>query len=148
MENIRIIEMPRCKIVSSQCGVFGDGRLEKFDEWFSSFPKEMFPKDFLWYDKEQNGCVWFYIYDESMDVPKDFNITDFEGGLYAVITGIDGNDTTEVISTVKKFIRENDKIEEDITREYLCNVITPPTATEILGYNQMDYYAPIKEKTK
>lgn len=50
MENVRIYEIPACKMVSSQYGMFGDGKLEKFDEWFSSLPRTMFPKDFLFFD--------------------------------------------------------------------------------------------------
>lgn len=148
MEKVRIYEMPKCKMVASQCSMFGEGKLEKFDEWFSQFPRELFPKDFLWYDKKQNGFIWYYIYDDSMDVPNDFDIVDFDGGLYAVITGIDEKDSTEEMNIVKKFINEHDSIEEDITRVYLGNVITSPKSSKILGYEQMDYYVPIKEKTK
>lgn len=146
MENVRIYELPACKMVSSQCGMFGDGKLEKFDEWFSSLPRTMFPKDFLWYDSEAGGFVWYYIYSEDLIIPDDFTIIDFPGGLYAVATDIDGEDSADALSSIKNFIKEKGCFEEDTSRVYLGNIPTPPSAGKAMGYNQMDYYVPIKIK--
>ncbi len=144
MENVRIYEIPACKMVSSQCGMFGDGKLEKFDNWFSSLPRTMFPKDFLWFDSKREGFVWYYIYNEELSIPEDFELVDFPGGLYAVASGIDGQDSSDVINTIKNFIMEKGCFEEDSSREYLGNIPTPPSAAKAMGYNQMDYYVPIK----
>ena len=144
MENVRIYEIPACKMISSQPGTFGDGKLERFDEWFSSLPRPMFPKDFLWFDKEQEKFLWYYIYSEGMKIPDDFKIVDFSGGLYAVASDIDGKDNTEVLNQIKDFIKQKDCFEEDTTRAYLGNVPTPPSASKAMGYNQIDYYVPIK----
>ena len=46
MQNVRIYEIPDCKMVSSGVGMFGDGTLEKFDEWLSMQPRGIYPKDF------------------------------------------------------------------------------------------------------
>lgn len=146
MENVRIYEIPTCKMVASQCGMFGDGKLEKFDEWFSSLPRTIFPRDFLWYDNEHQGFVWYYMYSEGMEIPDDFDIIDFSGGLYAVATGVDGEDSEDVITAIKNFIKEKSCFEEDTSRAYLGNIPTPPSAEEAMGYNQMDYYVPIKIK--
>lgn len=146
MENVRIYEIPTCKMVSSQCGMFGDGRLEKFNEWFSSLPRTMFPRDFMFFDNEKNGFVWYYMYHEGMSVPDDFSIIDFTGGLYAVASEIDGQDSSEVITAIKNFIKEKDCFEEDTSRKYLGNIPTPPSAAKAMGYEQMDYYVPIKIK--
>lgn len=144
MENVRIYEIPTCKMVSSQCGMFGDGKLEKFDEWFSSLPRTMFPRDFLWYDSKQGGFIWYYMYSDGMNIPDDFSIIDFQGGLYAVASDIDGQDSSEVINIIKNFIKEKGCFEEDTSRTYLGNIPTPPSAFKAMGYNQMDYYVPIK----
>ncbi|MHA6533937.1 AraC family transcriptional regulator [Paenibacillus sp. BAC0078] len=144
MENVRVYEIPACKMVSSECGMFGDGKLEKFDEWFSKQPKTMFPEDFLWMDKQRGGFVWYYIYHEGMDVPADFEIVDFPGGLYAVATEVDGKDSTEVINSIKAFISSRACFEEDPTREYLGNIPTPQSAIQAMGYGQMDYFVPIR----
>lgn len=146
MEKVRIYEMPACKMVSSQCGMFGDGRLERFDEWFSSLPRPMFPKDFMFYDQQQEGFIWYYIYSEGINVPQDFSIIDFPGGLYAVATDVDGQDSSETITTIKNFIEEKGCFEEDASRTYLGNIPTPPSACKAMGYEQMDYYVPIKIK--
>lgn len=146
MESVRIYEIPVCQMVSSPCGQFGDGALERFDQWFSAFPRTMFPRDFLTYDNEQNGFVWYYMYSEGMPIPEDFQVIDFPGGLYAVASGIDGQDSTEVIRTIKDFIHEKGCFEEDGSRAYLGNIPTPPAAGKAMGYNQMDYYVPITIK--
>lgn len=146
MEKVTILEIPSCKMVSSNCGMFGDGTLERFDEWFSQFERPLFPKDFLWYDSNQEGFVWYYIYDPTMNVPKEFEVIDFQGGLYAIATGIDNQDTTEVFETINEFINSKKNIEIDQNRAYLGNIITSPMGEEVLGYNQMVYYVPIKKK--
>lgn len=46
---------------------------------------------------------------------------------------------------VNKFLDENN-FQRDSSRSDLENTITAPTANEILGYNQMDYYTPIKKR--
>lgn len=147
MENVRVYEIPACKMVSSQCGILGDGKLERFNEWFSSLPRPMFPKDFMFYDNEKDGFIWYYVYEEGMNVPEEFDIVDFPGGLYAVATEIDGKDATHVISVIKSFIKEKGCFEEDTTRKCLGNIFTTPLARKALGYEQMDYYVPIKIKS-
>lgn len=46
----------------------------------------------------------------------------------------------------KGFLAENG-FERDLSRPELGNVITSPAAKEIMGYDQMDYYAPIKKRS-
>jgi AraC family transcriptional regulator len=41
---------------------------------------------------------------------------------------------------------EQHGFEIDKSRAELGNIITPPMAKNILGYDQMDYYTPIKPK--
>ncbi|GHV15765.1 hypothetical protein FACS189493_0130 [Spirochaetia bacterium] len=48
---------------------------------------------------------------------------------------------------MKKFI-EVHGFEVDESRPELGNIITPPLANKTLGYNQMDYYTPIKVRDK
>jgi len=145
MEGARIYRMPPCRMVSSGSAMFGDGVLEAFDEWFSSFPREMYPKDFLWFDGQ--GFVWYYIYEDGMDVPERFEIVDFSGGLYAVVTGRDGDDESyaAAIAELEAFLAASG-FERDSDRAQLGSIITPPEAVAALGYEQMDHYVPIKLK--
>lgn len=144
MEVVRIYEIPMCKMVASQCGMFGDGKLERFDEWFSKYPRGLSPRDFLWFDVERGGFVWYYMYQEAMVIPEEFSVVDFPGGLYAVATDVDGEDNSKALGAIKSFITEKGCFEEDPTRTYLGNIINPPSVGEAMGYNQMDYYVPIR----
>lgn len=144
MQSVRIYEMPDCRMVSSGTGMFGEEKLEKFSEWFSSRKRSMFPRDFLFWDGE--GFCWLYLYEEGMEVPAEFEILDFQGGLYAVSTDIDQRTDMELMrKEVDAFLDENG-FERDDSRAELGNIITSPAAQSILGYAQMDYYVPVRAK--
>ena len=144
MQSIRIYEMPACKMVSSGTGMFGEEKFNKFEEWLSLQKRGMFPKDFLYW--KDGGFNWLYMFEEGMTVPSEFEIVDFSGGLYAVATDIDQKtDTEQMKAEVDKFLSENG-FERDTSRYDLGNIITSPLAQEIMGYEQMDYYTPIKKK--
>lgn len=144
MESVRILEIPPCKMVSSGRGMFGDGILEHFNEWFSALPRPIAPRDFLWADEESGKLVWYYIYEDSLDIPDEFELVDFPGGLYAVVTGIDGRESGEEMAAIRRFLLEHPCFEEDFSRVYLGNIPTPPLAAITMGYSQMDYYIPIR----
>lgn len=144
MQGIRIIEFPRCKMVSSGTGMFGEEKFEKFWKWFSSLPRSIYPKDYLYHNGE--GFCWLYLYDETLNPPTEFEIVDFDGGLYSVVTDIDQHtDMEKMKDDVDKFLSDNG-FERDADRFEMGNVITSPLAEEILGFNQMDYFTPIKKK--
>ncbi len=144
MQSVRVYEMPACKMVSSGTGMFGEEKFNLFDEWLSSQKRGLFPKDFLFWARE--GFVWLYMYEDGMNVPNEFEIIDFQGGLYAVATDIDQKtDRGLMDAEIDKFLSENG-FERDTSRSELGNIITPPLAKEIMGYEQMDHYIPIKAK--
>ena len=106
----------------------------------------MFPKDFLYW--QADGFNWLYMFEDGMIVPSEFEIVDFQGGLYAVTTDIDQKTDKELMKAeVDNFLRENG-FERDASHRDLGNIITSPLAREIMGYEQMDYYIPIKVKRK
>lgn len=106
MQSVRIYEMPACKMVSSGTGMFGEGKFNIFDEWLSSQKRGLFPKDFLFWAGE--GFVWLYMYEDGMNVPSEFEIIDFQGGLYAVATDIDQKTDKEFMNAeIDKFLSEN-----------------------------------------
>lgn len=144
MQGVRIYEMPAGKMVSSGIGMFGEGQFNTFDEWLSSQSRSLFPKDFLYWAGE--GFVWLYMYEDGMNVPDEFEIIDFQGGLYAVATDIDQQTDRKLMdSEIDQFLSEN-RFERDTSRPELGNIITSPLAKKIMGYEQMDYYIPIKAK--
>ena len=145
MQSIRVCEMPACKMVSSGIGMFGEEKFDRFEEWFSKQKRGLFPKDFLF--SEGNGFHWLYMLEDNMDVPAEFEIIDFPGGLYAIATDIDQKTDMELMKAeVDEFLSANG-FERDDSRPQLGNIITSPLASEIMGYEQMDYYTPIKRKT-
>jgi AraC family transcriptional regulator len=150
MQPIRIIEIPDGKMVSSGIGMFGQEKFDKFHAWLSSLPRTMHPKDFLFWDGKEygvdGGFHWLYMYEENMTVPAGFGLIDFTGGLYAVATDIDGKtDIQAMDAAVDEFLLANG-FERDHSRPRLGHIITPPAAHDVLGYHQMDYYAPVKKK--
>lgn len=144
MQSVRIYEMPDCKMISSGTGMFGEGNFNLFDEWFSSQKRGLFPKDFLFWARE--GFVWLYLYEDGMNVPNEFEIIDFQGGLYAVATDIDQKTDRELMDTeIDQFLHENG-LKRDTSRLELGNIITSPLTKKIIGYEQMDYYIPVKAR--
>ncbi|MBQ4901540.1 AraC family transcriptional regulator [Paenibacillus sp. Marseille-P2973] len=148
MESVRVYEIQNCKMVSSGIGMFGEEKFDRFDKWFSSQQRTTFPRDYLFWDGEwqvSGGFHWLYVYEEGMNVPEEFDIIDFKGGLYAVVTGIDQQSNSEEMKAVHAFI-ESHGFEIDRSRPELGNIITPPSARDAMGYNQMDYFTPIRIK--
>lgn len=144
MENVRILEMQDCKMVSSGVGMFGEQKFQLFESWIISQNKGLFPKDFLFW--EGNGFHWVYMYEDGMNIPKEFDIIDFKGGLYAVTTGIDKNTDRNLMNEVIDNFLSKNGFERDKARFELGNIITSSLAKEIMGYEQMDYYTPIKRR--
>jgi AraC family transcriptional regulator len=148
METVRIYEIPDCKMVSSGIGMFGEEKFGRFNAWFSSLPRSVFPRDFLFWDGEygvSGGFHWLYLYDDSTSVPDEFAVIDFKGGLYAVVTDIDQKDNTGAMKARDEFLASHG-LEIDRSRPELGNIITSPLGEKALGYNQMDYYTPVKGK--
>ncbi len=142
MQSIRIYEMPDCKMVSSGKGMFGEEKFNRFDEWLSLQKRGLFPKDFLF--GGEDGFTWLYMLEDGMSVPPEFEVVDFKGGLYAVATDIDQKtDMDSMNEEVNKFLDENGYRRDD-SRPQLGNIITSPAVNKIMGYDQMDYYFPIK----
>ena len=144
MQSVRIIEIPDCKMISSGRGMFGEEKFDVFLSWLGAQPRGVFPKDFLAGD---NGLLhWLYLYEPGVEAPAGYDVIDFKGGLYAVATDIDQKtDMNAMNAAVDAFLGENG-LERDDTRWELGNIITSSAAQAALGYEQMDYYFPVKVK--
>ena len=100
MHAVRIIEIPDCKMVSSGIGNFGEEKFGRFNDWFSSLPRTIWPRDYMFWDGEpgvSGGLHWLYLYEDGMEVPAEFAIIDFKSGLYAIATDIDQRTDTEAM---------------------------------------------------
>lgn len=143
MQSVRIYEIPDGRMVSSPVGMFGQEAFDAFDAWLSKQPRGIFPRDFLTWDEQQQGFRWLCLYEDGMDVPAPMEIVDFHGGLYAVATDVDQRtDKQAMDEQVEAFLAAN-HLMRDFSRPEMGNIITPPAARDILGYEQMDYYYPV-----
>ncbi len=143
MEFVRIMNMPACKMVSSGVGFFGDEKFNRFEAFLHVQPKSFFPQDFL--TGRDGGMEWLYFFREGMDT-MGMDVVDFPGGIYAVVCGIDGESNSEEMAAVEEFLI-NHNFEHDHSRPQGGAVIGgDKKITAALGYEQMDYYIPIKIK--
>ena len=149
MQPIRIYDMPPCKMVASPVGTFGEPALEVFSAWMEQQPRSLFPRDFLTWDDSDPahpGFRWYFMYEDGMVLPVGAQIVSFPGGMYAVATGIDQQtDKTAMDAAVAEFLAQNGLI-LDASRRELGNIITSPAVQRVLGFEQMDYYYPVRPK--
>lgn len=146
MQAFRIIEIPRCRMASSGRGMFGDENIEAFGSWMAARPRTVWPRDFLYWDGA--GFCWLYMCDERDEVPARFDTVDFAGGLYCVVTDIDGRTDMDALKRYVDEVLARTGFERDESRFELGNVITPPDTQSVPGYCQMDYYTPVKPSTR
>lgn len=146
MQTIRIIEIPDCKMGSSGVGMFGEESFTAFHAWFSALPRTKDARDFVM--GVSGGMEWLYLYEDDMAVPDRFSIVDFKGGLYAVTTDIDQKTDIDAMDRELHAFLEQNGFEQDESRPRMGNIITPDSAYQVMGYQQMDYYMPVKAKRK
>lgn len=160
IDGIRIVELPQCKMVSSGCSTeqnpFAEnGLLMRFNRWWSALDTQredkFFPRDFMWFDRENGGLVWYYAITSPPEDMQGFELIDFPGGLYASAVSKDGDDVdgTRVYNGIKDWIHHSGcfDINEYPDHYDMFHVITSKTAFKALGYNQLEIFVPIKPQT-
>lgn len=155
--DVRIMSLPACKMVSSGYGFFGDEKFDRFSEWFGKLSNDgeyvwEMPKDFAWYDPEKGANMWLYVKpDYDVDI-QDFDIVDFEGGLYvtAVSRDDDDEDGGRVYAGIKKWIEKSDMLELDERTGHhtMYHVVTPKRIKEDFGFHQLEILVPVKKREK
>jgi len=143
MEHIRLIHFPDCRMITSGTGFFGDENFTRFEKLLAAESgKYPYPQNFL--TGNEHGMEWLYLYREGMDT-FGMNVIDFPGGLYAVVCGIDAQSNAEEMTAVAEFM-EKHGLERDDGRPDLGNIIGNRGTQAVLGYEQMDYWTPVKKK--
>lgn len=143
MEHIRLVSFPDCRMVTSGTGFFGDENFTRFEKLLAAESgKYPYPQDFL--TENEHGMEWLYLYREGMDT-FGMNVIDFSGGLYAVVCGIDAQSNAEEMTAVAEFM-EKHGLERDNSRPDLGNIIGNSGTQAVLGYEQMDYWTPVKKR--
>lgn len=154
--DVRIVQLPACRMITSRAAT-GDpfrpgGELDQFEKWFGQVDHQrkdkFFARDFMWFDPERGGLVWWYALEEGLGDTCGFDAVDFEGGLYA--TGVsrdeDDADGNRVYEGIKAWIADSGYFELDEREGHQCmfHIITSPIANEAMGYNQLEMYVPIR----
>lgn len=155
MEQVRVIKLPKCKMVCSGVQKNFDfsenGELGKFGYWWTEKDKnrhdKFFARDFLWYDAAADGLNWGYFVYDGLDT-DGYEVIDFEGGYYAVASYKDGDekDNMNTYNYLVEWAKNSNGFDFDTSRPGLGQIVSPPDdeAKKALGYEQMDCYVPIK----
>lgn len=154
MQNIRVINIPPLKVVSSG-SITTMEELEAFDKWWSSIDAKHYitPRDFMCFNVKKNYMEWIYAIPEGHTDTGGYELGDFPGGLYAVGTSKDSeDDSNEAKEFIRKWVidskcfevstNENDPVE----RYEMCHVTTPKIFKEKMGYHLSDIFVPIVVK--
>lgn len=160
MEFVRVTDIPSQLAVSSGISTEEDhfaigGLLWRFDRWMSAQSAKLgrsdFPRDFMWFDREAEGLVWIYTFDELPEDCEEFERTIFEGGLYACACSHDGDDKDgeEADAFVRSWVEKSEvfELDEGSGRYPMFRIISSHRTAQILGYHQLEVLVPIKEKT-
>ncbi len=143
MEQIRLIHFPVCRMVTSGTGFFGDEKFTRFKKLLARESGDSpYPQDFL--TGNEHGWEWLFLYRDGMDT-LGMDVVDFPGGLYAVVCGIDAQSNAEEMAAVAAFMEQHGLVRDD-SRPDLGNIVGNAETKAVLGYEQMDYYTPVKKK--
>lgn len=158
LRNMRIIEIPRFRAVSSGEQTLDEifGREGGFSSWVKAhdrlFKKHIFePLDFLWHEnRDVDKSVWILaIKDDVTEADTSpYAIIEFPGGIFLVATG-DENDSADLEETVSgmfDWIKDSDVFEYgDFPISGMCNMPNPDGAIDkALGIAQQQIFLPLK----
>ncbi|KAB1439882.1 hypothetical protein [Candidatus Galacturonibacter soehngenii] len=153
--SFKIISLPSFQAASSGVDTNFDfssnGILGKFDSYFSSIePSDrdnFMPRDFLFYDKRENGMVWWFALAEGMEDGGN-QVVDFEGGLYLTYVYQDGDEeeNNRLHTKALDYIEQSTIIELDERHNHytMGHIITPKEVIKRQGFAQMETFIPIK----
>jgi len=145
MEHVRLIYFPVCRMVTSGTGFFGDKNFTKFEKMLAA-EKNIFPYPMDFLTGNENGMEWLYLYREGMDT-LGMEVIEFPAGLYAVICGIDAQSNKAEMEAVAEFMEKNGLVRDE-SRPDMGHIIGNEEALAVLGYEQMDYWTPVKKDNK
>lgn len=155
----RVISLPAFKATSSgidKCFDFSpEGILGKFGNYFSAIKTcdrdSFMPRDFLYFDEENQGMVWIWALSEDIDDGGNETI-DFEGGYYLTYVYKDGDEEAhrKLYEEALKYIEHSEVLELDIRPNHysMGHIITPAEIIKAQGWAQMETFIPVKLKNK
>ena len=162
MSSIRIIEFPKCKMLSSgYCKMdeepFAEGgKLHQFEICWSEYDKKRvdkwFNRNFIVDGGVEQGIIWYYALPDNAIVDCYYEIIDFEGGLFASDVAILGNtgDESRVYGAIKDWVNQSELFELDERDGHYnwSSGVSPGWLQKAMGYMQLEIYVPIKLRSK
>ena len=131
-----------------------DGKLTCFEKWWREYDKKRtdrwLVRDFMMYGREEEALLWYYTVPDDVVIDCDYEIIDFNGGLYAADIAILDNfdDEQRVYGAIKEYIKNSDLFDLDERPGHydLSHGITPEDGAKAMGHMQLEIYVPIKLK--
>ena len=158
---LRIFEFPKCKMVSSgYCKMDEDpfaenGKMKLFENWWAEYDKKRtdrwFMRDFIMEGGEGQTIIWFYAVPDNAVIDCEYEVIDFEGGLYASDIAVLGNsdDEQRVYGAIKEWVNNSDVFElDERPGHYDLSHGINPNLEKVMGYSQLEIYVPIRLRKK
>ncbi len=154
---VRVVQLPKCRMATSGFDTF-DKTLGDFPKWWSEYEKKrkgvpsFCAQDFMW-DEDGQQVWWLAVEDDATteDV-GGYEIIDFEGGLYAMATSVDGDDdiSTRVHKGIIRWLKTTGfQLDDRKGHRIMYHMESPiDEVKKGLGYHQLDMFVPIKLKTE
>jgi len=155
---VRIIELPACKMVcSGVCPSEDCEQMQRFCEWWPAQDElrrdRFYGRDFLCWDGEAKGFVWCLALTE---IPKaadggwdteGWEVIDFPGGIFAV-ANYNGGAAEPAYQSIKKWVEKSGcfRLDEGNGRNVMWSCLNSKAASAAMGYWQYDFHVPIKVK--
>ncbi len=150
--DIIIVRIPKFRAVTSGAMSYEDvfGKFQTWQEARNDFfqPIIFDAPDFLC---ENNGSLeWIWrVKDEITEADvSPYEIIEHQGGLYAAAVSIDGDDESgnKVLQKIEKWIEKTNFVIDDSRAISVHMIYADDEIKKGLGYNQMNFYAPIRLK--
>lgn len=156
MSDIRVIRIPKMKIVFStnkSCRTDGDERMLEFVNWAREkniYCKLGMRQGFMFYSKEKNGYELIMSIPDSSTEAGDYEIKEFQGGLFAVSTAY-MHEIMDKYNQIIHWVKASeqfgiDQYEGKFKQEPMGEIITPEDIGQKFNVEQQDIYIPIRVK--
>ncbi|MDF2686244.1 MAG: transcriptional regulator, MerR family, partial [Clostridia bacterium] len=152
LPGIRIVRLPKCKVATSGEPDAAAHEVWNFPKWFKGYDNKRssahyIPMDFFF--AENCGVVWWKIVDEDATSEDcgGYEIIDFEGGLYAVHTAVDGDRrlaNKKIVKWLENTRFERDDKYDNINRSNMWHIIHDNEIKEGLGNDQFETFVPVR----
>lgn len=161
LQNMRVIEIPKFRAVSSGLKTFDEiFGTDGFWQWIGTHRcliRELIYEqpDFLWHEGDKNIWIWAINDGVTEADTAPYEIVEFKGGKFLVATGDenDNDDLNETVDCMMKWI-ENSKVFEygDFPKSGMCNMPNADLADgaidKALGIAQQQIFLPLRFRAK